>query len=100
MNTKITYQYRDASNYKLSSEVIIKGELSFKDLEPYLIDSQFFVPEELQLPRLQFDSHTEDDHDWHEFLSLEPCSDPPSISLTSQQLIKAAKSYKLSHPYI
>ncbi|HAE38752.1 MAG TPA: hypothetical protein DCG57_08950 [Candidatus Riflebacteria bacterium] len=35
MNTRISYQYRDVSNYKLFNEVVIEGELEFSELEPF-----------------------------------------------------------------
>ena len=92
MNTRVSYQYRDASNYKLHNEVVIAGELSYPELEPFLIDGIYFVPEELHIPRLQFDSRNEDDHDWHEILKLEPCSETPSLDLDKSRLLKLAKA--------
>lgn len=91
MNTRLSYQYRDASNYKLYDEVVIAGELSFPELEPFLIDGIYFVPEELNIPRLQFNPSNEDDHDWHEILKLEPCSDPPNLSIDGTTLLLLAK---------
>lgn len=92
MNTRVSYQYRDASNYKLYDEVVIAGELSFQELEPFLIDGIYFVPEELHIPRLQFGSRNEDDHDWHEILKLEPCSEPPSLKLDKALFLELAKA--------
>lgn len=91
MNTRVSYQYRDASNYKLYDEVVIAGELSFAELEPFLIDGIYFVPEELHIPRLQFGSRNEDDHDWHEILKLEPCPDPPNMGIDGTALLLLAK---------
>ncbi|MBU1107337.1 MAG: hypothetical protein KKB51_11760 [Candidatus Riflebacteria bacterium] len=91
MNTRISYQYRDASNYKLFNEIVIAGELNFSELEPFLIDGQFFVPEELYIPRLSFENSNEDDHDWHEIIKLELCDDPPDSGINKIELLKLAK---------
>lgn len=94
MNTKISYLYRDASNYKLFNEVVIAGQLSLEQLKPFLIDEIFFVPEELGLPRLSFDAHTLDDHDWHEIIRLEPSNKAQDLNLTASTLLSGAKSLK------
>jgi hypothetical protein len=69
------YQYRDASNYKESGEILLEGLFSEKDSE--LIRScmydcgQSFIPEEIGIPPLQhilwdkYDGPNEDDHEWH-----------------------------------
>ena len=36
MNTEITYLYRDADNYKQGNTVVVQGELTFEQIEPYL----------------------------------------------------------------
>ena len=52
-NTLITYQYRDAANYKEFDTVIIHGQLSLSDIEEYLYDKEFFIPTEIGLKELQ-----------------------------------------------
>ncbi len=94
MNTKISYLYRDASNYKLFNEVIIEGSLKIEQLKPFLFDEQFFVPEQLNIPRLQFEIQNEDDHDWHEIESLEDSNEKPNLEITATQLLELAKLVK------
>ncbi len=52
MNTSITYQYRDASNYKEFDTVIIRGLFSLNDIDGYLYDREFFIPSEIGLKDL------------------------------------------------
>ena len=52
MNTVINYMYRDANNYKYICKVIVKGELTYDQLKPYLsnVDGDGFCPEDVGLP--------------------------------------------------
>jgi hypothetical protein len=53
----IEYLYRDASNYKAWGELLIKGVFSETDinlLRSCLYDTEFFVPEEVSIPPLQY----------------------------------------------
>lgn len=68
-NTIIEYMYRDASNYKQYHSVVIEGELTWAEIEPYLDKGEYFIPGQVGLPELQwrFPSFpSEDDHVWHE----------------------------------
>ena len=40
-NTTITYLYRDASNYKAWSSVVLAGEFTFEALKPHLEEGEF-----------------------------------------------------------
>lgn len=91
MNTRILYQYRDASNYKLRGEVVLKGELSLTELEPFLIEGKFFVPEEFNIPCLLFDNSNEDDHEWHEIIQMELCEDFPDTTISAAELLRLAQ---------
>ncbi|MCR4313072.1 MAG: hypothetical protein NUV58_02395, partial [Candidatus Roizmanbacteria bacterium] len=62
MNTLITYQYRDASNFKESDTVIIRGLLSINDIEEYLYEKEYFIPSEIGLKDLQPENLNQDDH--------------------------------------
>jgi hypothetical protein len=88
-NTRITYLYRDACNYKSWGEEIIRGKLTKEQLTPNLIDGEFFIPGEVGLPKLQPELLTEEDHDLHTIESLEETADTPTINLSSDELLKA-----------
>jgi len=51
-NSKIIYLYRDSANYKTYYEYIISGKLTKQDLQPYLLQQEFFIPSELGLKDL------------------------------------------------
>ena len=83
MNTKITYKYTDAGNYKTWGEEVIKGTLILNQLTPYLIDTEFFIPHDIGLPDLQPHPWTEDDHDLHTIEELEATADKPTLDLNA-----------------
>jgi hypothetical protein len=89
MNTRIAYLYRDAANYKTWGEEVIEGTLTLEQLTPYLIDGEFFIPEDVGMPCLQPDPGTEDDHDLHTIEELTETADSPTIAINSQMLQKA-----------
>ncbi len=70
-NSKFSYMYRDASNYKQFGYVIFCGKPTPKDVECVignLHEGDFFIPEDVGLQPLQqkFESVSIDDHPWHE----------------------------------
>lgn len=75
------YQYRDASGYKVSGKLLIKGGISKNNLKAYLYDAEFFVPEEVGIPPLQsilwdeFGGPCNDDHDWHTIEDIRKAED-------------------------
>lgn len=48
-NTRISYLYRDGSNYKQSVSVTVAGRLTFDDVAPYL-EIGAFCPRDVGLP--------------------------------------------------
>ncbi len=86
-NTKITYLYTDACNYKTWGEAIIQGTLTLNQLTPYMIDTEFFIPKDIGLPDLQPHPRAEDDHDLHTFEELEITEDKPTINLNAETLL-------------
>lgn len=71
MNSKFSYLYRDASNYKQFGYVVFSGEYAEQDktlLLDNLHEGDFFIPEDVGLQPLQekFESVSIDDHPWHE----------------------------------
>lgn len=93
MNTRITYLYRDGSNYKQSESVVIQGELTFAEVEPYLDEGEYFIPGQVGLEDLQHrfgGKLTMDDHPWHELKEddFELTDDPLTGSITTQELLE------------
>lgn len=87
MNTSITYQYRDAANYKEFDTVIICGLLSLNDIEEYLYDKEFFIPTEIGLKDLQPEILNQDDHIWHEILKINHTHEKPTVNITAERII-------------
>lgn len=56
VNTKISYLYRDASNYKAYNEVIIKGKISPEQINQImecLDDGEYFIPCQIGFPEIR-----------------------------------------------
>lgn len=87
MNTSITYQYRDASNYKEFDTVIIRGLLSLNDIEEYYYEKEFFIPSEIGLKDLQPENLNQDDHIWHEILEISHTHEKPTVNITAEEII-------------
>ena len=101
MNTKIWYMYRDADNYKTDWQVIVQGELSWADIQPFLSDTvgggpanskeaDCFIPYDVGLRDLQEDfGRPGHDGIWHEIpdeTAIELTDAPPTVSITAQEL--------------
>lgn len=72
-NTRLTYQYRDASNYKQSDSVVFSGRIideQLRRLAAHLDEGTYFIAEQVALPNLRerWDTHYDDDHVWHELV--------------------------------
>ena len=85
MNTKFTYQYRDACNYKKWAEVIVHGEMTLADIQPFLYEGEFFIPSMVGLEDLQDGPWTVDDHPWHEVVGVEYTEAPASGTLEAKE---------------
>ena len=81
-NIRFVYMYRDASNYKQHGEVILSNETQRtveevdKQIRSLLSDGLFFIARQVQVEERFFDVVSEDDHPWHEFVSVEATTDP------------------------
>jgi hypothetical protein len=83
-NIKLTYLYRDASNYKAWGDVIFTNQegsslqVIEKSLTGCFLDGIFFVASQVGIPEV-FLFHeypfSEDDHFFHEFFSVECSND-------------------------
>ncbi|KAA0253004.1 MAG: hypothetical protein EDM79_21300, partial [Chloroflexi bacterium] len=73
---------RDASNYKQHGEVILPNETQRSveevdtQIRSVLSDGLFFIAQQVQLEERFFDLVSEDDHPWHEYVSVEATTDP------------------------
>ncbi len=95
MNTKISYLYRDASNYKVYNECVVKGVITPEQIQTILdccID-EYFIPSKVGLPEKRFESWTDDDHIWFELNDFEDCfeetSKPANVAITCEELVEA-----------
>ncbi|MEO9146287.1 MAG: hypothetical protein ABI237_12105 [Ginsengibacter sp.] len=79
MNIKLSYLYRDASNYKQFHEVVFANpnDIPFKEILPLirsrLIDGCWFIAKDWNLPDMHFKEYDWDeevDHEWHEVESI------------------------------
>jgi hypothetical protein len=84
---KVTYRYADAGNYKFWGEFRVLGKLKLEDLRPYLIDTEFFVPERIGLPSLVPEIKNEDDHLLHTFEEFAKIESAP-YECTAAELIE------------
>jgi hypothetical protein len=85
MNVIVEYLYRDAGNNKVWAEVVFHNTKNIDVvhldamLRNSLIDRQFFVAEDLEVPALAFDRYdAELDHGWHEFVGVYESEEPPT----------------------
>lgn len=98
MNIKLNYLYRDFSNYKKFGSIIISNpnNLPFQiiksSIKEYLIEGEYFNADQLKLPSLFFEDKNEDDHEWHEFESLELTNHLPEVDFTILDLISKLKN--------
>lgn len=91
MNTKFSYLYRDASNYKQSQSVVVEGELSKEQIEQIYeaCDGEYFIPAQVGLPEIRFDEITEDDHCWFEIGDIELTEEEPTELNTAEEVFKS-----------
>ena len=93
MNTKISYLYRDADNYKRYNECIIAGALSAKQIRAILDccdKGEYFIPRHVGLPEHRFDTYdSQADHCWFELTadSFSETRESPTMALTATELV-------------
>ncbi len=93
MNTRISYLYRDASNYKVTNEVIIFGSISDYQINIIIgcLDSgEYFIPDQVGLPEERFGEFTEDDHCWFALQKddFEATKEKPNVHMTVNELVR------------
>lgn len=94
MNTRINYLYRDACNYKVHNEVVIKGTFTSEQIDEIircLSDGENFIPSQVGLPEQRFDEVTEDDTCWFELnrKDFEETKDEETSDLTIDEIVGA-----------
>lgn len=97
MNIKLSYLYRDASNYKQYHEVVFANpnNIPFKEIESIirasLIDECWFVAKDWNLPDMHFKEYEwdeEKDHQWHEFESLEETAEAKTVEMSIEDFLE------------
>lgn len=90
-NTRFSYLYRDASNYKQANAVVVRGAFQGSDEEAIvasLNDEEYFIPRQIGLPEERFDNLSEHDHCWFEYVELCLTDAKPTIDLSIAQLVE------------
>ena len=104
-NIRFVYMYRDASNYKQHGEVILPNETLLtveevdKQIRSLLSDGLFFIARQVQVEERFFAVVSEDDHPWHEYVSVEATTDPAFDPVPEQQrdISKFLKEMEQAH---
>ena len=89
LNTKISYMYRDACNYKQLQSVILSGELTKGQIQQIYdsCDGEFFIPAQVGLPEIRFGEITEDDSCWFEIGDITLTLDNPTENYTAKEVL-------------
>ena len=90
MITKVTYRYRDASNFKFWGQFLVSGEFGIELVLDYLFEGEFFVPHEVGLPHLLNLPMNQDDHYLHTFEDFEIVSEGVA-TCSADDLVKRFK---------
>lgn len=99
-NTRVSYMYRDASNYKQHMEVVLEGAMTLEQaaaIDALLTgDDVDFLPLLVGLEPAGWSSdgggsHYGDDHPWHELTMIEP-TDAEAYGPTVGQFINAMEA--------
>ena len=98
MNTKISYLYRDAYNYKQHNECVVIGTLTAKQartIKDCCDMGEYFIPRQVGLPERRFNRYDpEADHCWFELDEdcFEKTMEPSTIALTAAELVDRFKA--------
>lgn len=94
-NTRICYLYRDADNYKMTTEVVIKGMFTEAEVEEIFSlcdEGEYLIPHQVGLPENRFEIwDDQSDHCWFELSEdgFETTDDPWTEDVTAQELLSA-----------
>ena len=94
MNTKIHYIYRDAANFKIHLEEVVKGTAKAQQIEDMFEDCVVdeFYPEKIGFRSDTFETigyaRYDDDPDFHEIIDIEPVADAPTVDMTIEDFLE------------
>lgn len=94
-NTRITYLYRDADNYKMPNEVVIIGTFTDEEIDEIMSicdQGEYFIPRQVWLPEERFEElDSQSDHCWFEIAkeNFEKTSDPWTEPVTAKEVLAA-----------
>lgn len=101
LNLKLNYLYRDGANYKQFGSVVFPNpnfltpRKATEKLKDKLISNEFFVPQDWELPRLQYYPYDpEIDHDYHEFENFEWTDEKPTDERCIQNFLKKIEPHE------
>ncbi len=91
-NTRISYLYRDACNYKQHNEVVVPGTFTQEQIESIIAslnEGEYFIPVQVGLPEERFERITEDDHCWFELSrdGFEETNAEASVDMTPDEVV-------------
>ena len=93
MNTKFSYLYRDADNYKKVNECVIAGTFTteqIRAIKDCCDMGEYFIPSQVGLPERCFNLYDPAvDHCWLELDedSFSETIEPPTVALTATELV-------------
>ena len=98
-NTRVSYMYRDANNYKYYAHVVVAGELRYDEIASYLDDGEHFIVGEIsehwEEPQYQAEGFpTTDDHTWCEIEreDVELTDEEPTVPESAAEVVQRFKS--------
>lgn len=99
MNCRLNYMYRDGSNYKQRGAVVLGNPDGLElvaaqaGIRAACSSGDGFNAAQVGLPELFFeDGIDDDDHAWHEFVSLEGTDDPVTDGRSLRELVSGFES--------
>jgi len=93
ISIKFNYLYCDAGNYKRYGSVVYTNHTNISlikienTIRENLIDGEYFIADEWQVPSLFFETSNPDDHHWHEFSNVELTEDIATSILDIKEFI-------------
>ena len=98
-NTRIHYLYRDASNYKVSNEIVVPGTFTEEQIDAIigcLVDREYFITSKIGFPEKKFEDETEDDHPWFELHKgdFEPTLEEPQVVNAPEEIVAIFQNAK------
>ena len=100
MNIKLSYLYRDGSNYKQYNQIIFDNPNSItlkkirKIIRRKLIEECWFIAKDRNLPDMHFKEYpwnNDVDHEWHEFDFIEETTEAKTVNTSIEDLIELIK---------